>query len=82
MDGIAMSDFQGKGVLATEEDIERDNVGYTNPNLHRRVDASNPEPESFEMKPRTYKFMRQGLNQLQLTEIYYQDDDSNEREIP
>ena len=31
---------QGYATLATAEDREKDAVGYTNPNLHRRIDNS------------------------------------------
>lgn len=82
MDEHAISNFQGPGRLASEEDIARDTLGYTNPNLHRRVDASAPSPESKEVKPRSYKFVRQGVYQMQLMETHYQDDDSDESEIP
>lgn len=74
--------FQGAGKLASEEDKIRDANGYTNPNLHRRVDAKQPEPESKEVKPRTYMFNRQGLNQLQVTKKYFNDEDGQESEIP
>lgn len=72
----------GKGVLVSEDDLNRDNIGYTNPNLHRRVDPVSPSPESGEVKPRNYKFMRQGVYQTQYMETHYHDDSINESEIP
>ena len=36
IDNIKMA--QGQAKLATEEDLQRDAVGITNPNLHRRID--------------------------------------------
>lgn len=82
MDEHVISNFQGLGRLANDEDKKRDAQGYTNPNLHRRVDVHAPSPESKEIKPRTYKFIRQGVYQLQLMESHYHDEDSNESEIP
>ena len=35
-----------------------------------------------EVKPREYKFMRQSVYQLQTTEKFYHDDDSDESETP
>lgn len=78
----ATSNYQGPAKLASEEDLQRDAVGYTNPNLHRRVDPKKPTKKSQEVKPRGYKFMRQSVYQLQTTEKFYHDDDSNESETP
>lgn len=36
IDNIKMA--QGQAKLATEEDLQRDATGITNPNLHRRID--------------------------------------------
>ena len=36
IDNVKMA--QGQAKLATEEDLQRDAVGITNPNLHRRID--------------------------------------------
>lgn len=74
--------FQGPAKLATEADKIRDDNGYTNPYLHRRVDSKEPSKESGELKPRTYKFTRQGYNQLQVMTKYNHDENSVESEIP
>ena len=39
---------QGPAKPATAEDLQRDAVGITNPNLHRRIDDTPIEPESEE----------------------------------
>ena len=41
---------QGPAKLASDEDLERDEVGFTNPNLHRRID---PHAEEGEYLPQT-----------------------------
>lgn len=79
---ITTSNYQGKGVLASEEDKIRDVNGFTNPNLHRRVELHAPDPLSKELKPRTYKFNRHSVYESQLMEQHYHDEENNESEIP
>lgn len=63
---------EGPAELATPEDIERDDLGFTNPNLHRRVD---PKPEGrllgedVEYTNREYKFTIGHLNSYRTTTI-------------
>lgn len=82
MSEYAIANYQGPAKLAAEEDLRKDNTGFTNPNLHRRVNPTQPSASSKEVKPREYKFMRQSVYQLQTTEKFYHDDDSDESETP
>lgn len=73
---------QGRSKLATEEDIVKDVNGITNPNLHRRVDAAEPEKDSDEYKPRDYSFTVHNLNSYRTTTINHHDEESETCEIP
>lgn len=78
----SFSNFQGPGVPASAEDLAREKSGYTNPNLHRRVNPATPSTKSSEVKPRKYSFMRSSVYELQSTEIFCHDEDSDTEEIP
>lgn len=71
---------QGNAKPATSEDKTRDDVGFTNPNLHERIEM-NSQPEG-EFKPRKYHVSIQGVNQYRTTESFLHDDEVNEDEIP
>lgn len=68
---------------ATEEDLERDEHGFTSPNLHRRLDIQEPSPESQETAPREYEIgVFDTLHSTRLTKISYHDEESETCEIP
>ena len=68
---------------ASQEDLARDAHGFTNPNLHRRVDIQEPSPESGETAPRDYLIgVFDQTNSTRLTEIHYHDEESETCEIP
>lgn len=70
---------QGPAELASPEDIARDELGFTNPNLHRRVDPKLTDfnyPEEF--KPREYKLAIQKFNSYRTTTINTHDEDATE----
>lgn len=73
---------QGPAKLANDEDLQRDNVGFTHPNLHRRVDPQSPEPDSDEVAPRDYMFAIQSTDSYRTTEIITHDEESVTSEIP
>lgn len=73
---------QGPATPATEEDIERDKIGFTGPNLHRRVDPQIPAPDSEEYKPRSYDIGIYGYDSYRTVEIYLHDEESETSEIP
>ena len=53
---------------ANELELERDGNGYTNPNLHRRIDAQMPEDEK-EVTPRGYKLHINKWNSYRTTHV-------------
>ena len=67
--------------LSPEEEA-KDVIGFTHPNLHRRVDPKIPSDPK-EVKPRSYIFgVYDGINSYRTTEISYHDEDSTTSEIP
>ena len=70
-------------------------MGFTNPNLHRRIDpkereTADPSVEynltedvpQFEFAPRKYKLLVSGVNSYRYTEVTNHDEDSTYWEIP
>lgn len=72
---------QGPAKIASVEDTARDNVGFTNPNLHRNVDSKTPIDPN-EVSPREYMFYIESLDSYRMTDIITHDEDSTTREIP
>ena len=59
---------------------QRDAVGYTNPNLHRRIDPQ--EPSAPAVSPNTYKLSIQNNDSYRLTQVATHDEDSVVSEVP
>lgn len=73
----------GTAVPASEEDLVRDAHGFTNPNLHRRIDPKTPEPGSQEVAPRDYVLgVYDGVHSYRTETIHYHDEESTTCEIP
>lgn len=72
---------QGPAVPANQEDLDKDEHGYTNPNLHRRIDPQ-PPTTSYEVAPKSYKLFIGGKNSHRTTETFVHDEDSETCEIP
>lgn len=71
---------QGTFRPADEEDLERDTNGYTNPNLHRRIDPSLQEGEVAE---REYIIgVYDSIHSTRYTKLNYHDEESTTCEIP
>ena len=68
---------QGPAVLASDEDVARDEVGFTHPNLHRRI-YTPPEGTS----DRVHSLGIYGLNSYRMTEYKLHDEESTDSEIP
>lgn len=67
----------------SEEDKARDDLGFTHPNLHRRVDPADPPENEKEVAPRKYTLgVYDKLNSYRTTEIFYHDEESTTCEIP
>lgn len=73
---------QGPAKLASEEDLQRDENGYTNPNLHRRSEPEDPPTGDSEVLPREYKFSIHDVNGFQTTIKTVHDEESTTSEIP
>lgn len=75
------SDSYPPAYPASEEDLDRDEVGFTDPNLHRRVDPRIPvdadDAQGNEIAPRNYNLQIHNLFSYRTTEkithIDYQD---------
>lgn len=60
---------QGPWVEATAKDLERDELGFTNPYLHRRLDPKLPDDET-EVVPRSYTASIMSVHSYRTTYIY------------
>lgn len=67
-------------VTAGSIEAQRDANGYTNPNIHRRIE---PQPvEAPAVKPYSYQFTIQNNCSYRLTNRYVHDEDSITSEVP
>lgn len=73
-------------ILEQSEYVNDIVTGFTNPNLHRRVDAHEPEHEdnqlNQELAPREYTLEIKGTNSYRTTTITVHDEESTTTEIP
>ena len=65
---------QGNMKPLTPLEQQRDDVGFTHPNLHRRIDPSQPEGEYF---PRDYELFISGTESNRLTQTFVRDENDN-----
>lgn len=73
---------QGPAVVASDDDLQRDDSGFTHPNLHRRIDPQSPDDDSLEYHPREYSLGISSVNSYRTTTIHYHDEETTEDEIP
>lgn len=77
---------QGPARPATAEDLARDELGFTGPNLHRRVDPQQPpvadDPRNQEALPRSYDLTIQNVHSYRTTHINTHDEESVYNETP
>lgn len=74
---------QGVAVPANMSDLQKDQHGFTNPDLHRRVDPQPPAPDSGEVAPREYMIgVYDGLHSYRTVTIVTHDEESTTSEIP
>ena len=82
----AMKDYprmgQGPATKATADDLARDALGFTNPNLHRRIEPKSVNQSQYEFQPRQYQLMIQGVNSYKTTTMSVHDENSTTSEIP
>ena len=78
MEEDIMADYpkaaSGVAVPASNEDLQRDELGYTNPNLHRRVD----EDSQMISKVGVYD----GIHSFRTVDLNLHDEESTTCEIP
>ena len=69
---------------ATEYDEAMDNLGVTNPNLHRRTDITltQQQIDAGETAPRQYNIGVFNLCSYRTTRINYHDEESTTSEVP
>lgn len=73
---------EGTAKPLTPEDEERDRIGFTHPNLHRRVDPQTPT-DPRETAPREYILgVYDKINSYRTENISYHDEESTTCEIP
>lgn len=66
----------------TPEEQAKDDLGFTHPNLHRRIDPQ-PPTDPREVRERSYTIgVYDKLNSYRTTEISYHDEESTTCEIP
>lgn len=82
MDNIFPKTGQGLAVIADAEALDKDKVGFTHPNLHRRIDPQPPEEGSGEVRCRDYKLGVYGTNSYRTTVINTHDEESTTSETP
>lgn len=73
---------QGPAKPATPKDIQRDEIGYTNPNLHRRAEPEDPPTGDSEVLPREYYFSIHDTDAYQVIKRNVHDEESTTSEIP
>lgn len=64
------SSQKGPWVITSPEDRDRDVIGFTNPNLHRRLDAKLPKDED-EVLPREYRVNLMNVDSYRTTKKNY-----------
>ena len=74
------------GTIVDQVAYDKDVAGFTNPNLHRRIDPQEPEqdenPLNQEVAPRDYKLEIHGVHSYRTTTYNVHDEDSITTEIP
>lgn len=65
-----------QGLARSINDNEKalDDHGFTNPNLHRRIDTKDPTEESKQVLPPSYKLSVQNVNSYRTTHKYYENE--------
>lgn len=67
---LKMAQGPARPINDTEKAL--DDHGFTNPNLHRRIDPKDPSEESKEVLPASYKLSVQDVNSYRTTHKYYE----------
>ena len=71
------------GNILDQDEYDKDMVvGFTNPNLHRRVDIKPLSPDSDELKPHEIELQIRGTNSYRTVTTFTHDEESITTEIP
>lgn len=75
---------QGPATKIEDDSVgkQKDDFGFTQPNLHRRIDPQKPSPNSIEVKEREYNIGVYNLDSYRMTKINYHDEESTTDETP
>lgn len=76
---------EGPASLASESDLARDELGFTNKNLHRRVDPKEPktvDKYNQELAPREYTLSIHDVYSYRTTNVIVHDEEQTDIEIP
>ena len=68
-------------VVPNSEEAELDELGFTNPNLHRRIDPQDPV-DLDAVSPNSYSIGIYGKHSYRTVTIHVHDEDSTSSEIP
>ena len=72
---------QGPAVLADGEALQKDEQGFTHPNLHRRIKVNTTVGED-EYLPREYELSVHGVDSYRSTKTFIHDEESTQVETP
>lgn len=64
------------------DEMKKDEFGYTNPNLHRRVDESFDHIPANESSPRNYELGIYNVNSYRTVTMHKHDEESETSETP
>ena len=71
----------GPAVLADSDDLKRDEVGYTNVNLHRRINPTEEGRGKDEVFDRSYELCKTNLHSYRTTEEFYRDESDDSKDM-
>lgn len=79
--GPAVKIVDESGAVIDPFEKQLDDLGFTNPNLHRRTDIIDP-PADPEALPRDYEFGIYSIYSYKTKKLNYHDEESETSEIP
>lgn len=79
---VRMGQGPAKLIESGSDEDKKDTHGFTQPNLHRRVDPKEPNSKSNEVSPKEYELGVYGFDSYRTTKINYHDEESETSEIP
>lgn len=77
-----MTQGPGHYVEDPSEELTKDTIGFTGPNLHRRIDPQQPPESSPCLSPNSYSLGIYGMDSYRTVTEYVHDENSTTSEIP